>query len=323
MSSYLCRILTVGLTLLSITLCCTTVVAQRPDIAIQHIKVILDKQPTRIEQSFSDQLITNLKLLGKNFNVEASQVEDKTSNNKNVLIVTVGSKALAKATRVYRDTPILATLISPIEYEFITSERQTNQVSAIFHQAPVMRQMLLFKELYPTGRRIGVLLSPQERNKIEILKNIAFKLNLILEYEIVTEPESFSKALIRVINRSDALIATNSRSIYNRSTIKSILLTLYRHNKFLLGADKNFIKPGSVATTYTSMQQLLDETTDIVSLFFQRNKTLPKPSFSKRFSVDFNEDVARSLNLEVKPSAHYTDVIQATELNFGNSEVYE
>lgn len=323
MLSLVCRTLTLGLIFFSFIACCSIAIAQENRIAKQNVKILLPRQASRIESSFANQLATNLKLLGDSYQVEVLDPDISKPIGNDALIITVGEDALTKAIRLYRKAPKLATLISPLEYEFITTKQNSENVSAIFHQAPVMRQMLLFKELYPTGRRIGILLSPRERNKVDVLKNIAFKLNLILEYEIVTESDNLSKALLKVINRSDALIATNSRSIYNRSTIKSILLTLYRHNKFLLGADKNFIKPGSVATTYTSMQQLVDETTDIVNLFFQRNQTLPKPSFSKRFNVEFNKDVARSLNLEIKPDDHYTDVIQATELNFGSSEMYE
>ncbi|NVK87804.1 MAG: hypothetical protein HWE13_06740 [Gammaproteobacteria bacterium] len=285
--------------------------------------VILTESNRAISKTLGKHLATNLQLLSNQFQVEVIEDFAGKLESTDSLVVTVGQVPLQRLLASGYQGAYLATLITPLEYQTLMSAAPNAKGAAIYHQAPILRQMLLFKELYPKGRRVGILISPEEQGKIDTLQALALKVNLILEYEVVAEPESLSKSLLKLINRTDAIIATNDNKIYNRSTIKSILLTLYRHNKFLLGADKNFIKPGSVATTYTTMQQLLDEVVDAINFYFSHNSQLPSTHFSKRFSVSFNNDVARSLNLVVRKESHYTDIIQATEINFGGVDVYE
>jgi len=301
-----------------------TVISAQPSTSNRNQSVIILSDDDRaVSKTLAKHLATNLQLLSNQFSISIINEKQLPITDNHSLVVTIGIVPLKKVIASGYKGKILATLIAPLDYENLTRDIPPTQSSAIYHQAPILRQMLLFKELYPKGRRLGILLTPDEQDKIKLLSELAFKLNLILEYEVVAEEESLSKSLLKLINRTDAVIATNNAKIYNRNTIKSILLTLYRHNKFLLGADKNFIKPGSVATTYTSMQQLLDELVDSINFYFVHGNKLPETHFSKRFGVSFNVDVARSLNLDVKAESHYTDIIQATEINFGEAAIYE
>lgn len=314
--------------------------------------VILEQQSDRLSHAFSthlkDSLLsTNLNTNVRLVNAEQSSLLQKITGSFNSdsfndtgnaeipshveqaqqpeLLITSGQYALTRALVAGYNKPILAVLINSTDFRAIQKEypKLSKNVSAIFHQAPLIRQLLLFKEIYPNGKRVGLLLSPNEVHLIDQLKSIALKLDLVIEYEVINDNEELSKNLLKLIGRADAIIATKNNSIYNRSTIKSILLTLYRHNKFLIGADKNFIRPGSIATTYTSLQQLINEVVDTTQYFYNNNQQLPATHFSQRFDVIFNQEVARSLNINIKGNSHYTDLIQAIELNMGEVEVYE
>ncbi|PWK50076.1 ABC transporter substrate-binding protein [Pleionea mediterranea] len=320
--------------------------------------VILEQQSDRLSHAFSSHLKDSLVSTNLNVNVRLVNAEqssliqkimgssepqittttDKQNsanqfNNQNgnkttkqpELLITSGKYALTRALVAGYNKPILAVLINSTDFRAIQKKhpKLSKNVSAIFHQAPLIRQLLLFKEIYPNGKRVGLLLSPHEVHLIDALKSIALKLDLVVEYEVINDNEELSKKLLKLISRSDAIIATKNNTIYNRSTIKSILLTLYRHNKFLIGADQNFIRPGSIATTYTSLQQLISEVIDTTQYFYNNNKKLPATHFSQRFDVVFNQEVARSLNINIKGNSHYTDLIQAIELNMGEVEIYE
>ncbi|WP_144395014.1 ABC transporter substrate-binding protein [Pleionea sediminis] len=277
-----------------------------------------------ISQTFATRLTKSIALPSQRYQVTRTTLDNSQLTLKAPLAIAVGKEALVFLLNSNYRGSVLATLLSASEYQKITKENPNPDIrlSGVFHQAPLSRQILLFKEFYPSGKRIGILLTPNEEHLIKDIKDFTIKLNLILEYEIVRDEAELTLNLIKLIKRSDAIIATKNESIYNRSTIKTILLTLYRHNKFLIGADKSFVRAGSVATTYTSMQNLLDEVTGDIARFFE-NKQLPNTHYSDQFSVEFNEQVARSLNLNIRDNSHYVDVIQASEINLGDGKFYE
>ncbi len=288
--------------------------------------ILLESKSDRISSNFSSHLRTNINLRTVGYDVVKIDVEQPEISFDAPLVVTIGEKALNKVLASNYNGSVLATLISPEQYnkaKKLNNKTQAKFISAIFHESSPIRQLLLFKEILPTGKRVGFLISAKEKESFDELKKFAYKVNLILEHEVVDSPQNLSKSLLRLINRSDAIIATNNPNIYNRSTIKSILLTLYRHNKFLIGSNKRFIKPGSVATTYTSLQHLLDEVVDEVNYFFKFNQKLHSAKYSQRFDIAFNKEVAHSLNLTVKENSHYIDAIQAAEISLGESAVYE
>lgn len=286
--------------------------------------LIVDYENSKVSQLFADSLASGLVTPSQRFRVTRT-TQDKTDLTTPASIaIAVGKEALMFLLSTNFDGFVLTSLIDPVSFNAIMQSHQnkTQKTSAIFHEAPVLRQILLFKEISPAGKRVGMLFTPEESYRIDALKNLALKLNLIFEYEVVEDEEELTYHLIKLIKRSDAIIATKNSTIYNRSTIKSILLTLYRHNKFLIGADLSFIRAGSIATTHTTMQQLIDEVINDVG-FFIKYKQLPESHFSGQFNVKFNEQVARSLNLTVRDESHYTDIIQAAEINFGDGEVNE
>lgn len=286
--------------------------------------LIVDYSNSKVSQLFADNLASSLETPAQRFRVTRTTQDNTNLTTRASLAIAVGKEALLFLLSTNFEGFVLASLIDPVSFNAIMESHpnKSQKTSAIFHEAPVLRQILLFKEISPAGKRVGMLFSPEESYRIEALKNLAIKLNLLFEYEIVENEEELTYDLIKLIKRSDAIIATKNSTIYNRSTIKSILLTLYRHNKFLIGADLSFIRAGSVATTHTTMQQLVNEVTNDVE-FFLKNKRLPESHFSGQFNVKFNEEVARSLNLTVRQESHYTDIIQAAEINFGDGEVNE
>ncbi len=287
--------------------------------------LLLESKQNRTVSSFSNHLRTSIHLNNENFDVKKVDIEQPDLVLDTPLVITIGKEALQYAVDSKYQGFVLASLIDVKEFERIveTSKNQSiKQISAIYHQAPAVRQILLFKELNPSAKRVGLLITPDEQKQIEAIKPFAYKLNLLLEYEVVSNSSDLSKDLLKLINRSDAIIATPNDTIYNRSTIKSILLTLYRHNKYLIGSNRNFIRAGSVATTYTSMQQLLDELVFEVNYFFA-NQQLRDTHYCQGFMVAINKDVARSLNLTIKDDQHYVDAIQANEITLGEKEYYE
>ncbi|MCO7227206.1 hypothetical protein [Pleionea sp. CnH1-48] len=242
------------------------------------------------------------------------------------LTITLGRDSLEAVLKKPREgEAILAALITHYEYRQLLSEYPTLKsirLGAIFHDSPIIRQMLLYKEVQPKGQRIGLLITPEEKYLLNLLRPQATKQKLILEYEIVEDVSKLSRSLLRLLNKSDVIIATHNPQIYNRQTIKSILLSLYRNQKFLIGSNRQFVKAGSVASSYTTMSQLLSEITKELS-YFNEHQQLHAPFFTEDFAVSINYDVARSLNLSIKNDQQIANSIQRLELSIGADKLYE
>ncbi len=246
------------------------------------------------------------------------------------LVITIGEKAFTQALKWSNHKEasfdILSIFISSKKYPTLLKlkkETNTNQISAIFHDAPLLRQILLFKEILPTGKKIGLLIQSQEESMAKQLSEQAKDLNISLSYEVIDDISQLRRALLRLISSTDAIIAHENATIYNRNLIKSILLTLYRHKKFLIGSNKQFVKAGSIASTYVSPQQLIQDLIEEIGDYNMRNFTLFPPRFSKHFSIAFNEDIANSLNLPIINNKKVKNALQTIERYSGNTLSYE
>jgi hypothetical protein len=292
--------------------------------------LLLESKNNRAISAFSNHLRTTLYLNNPTMDIQRASIEQPELVLDTPLIITLGKEAMEQALKTNYKGHILAALVEAQEFHQIIKAYTTGQqkedvtprISAIFHEASLVRQLLLFKELKPAAKRVGLLLSPDEQMIVENLKPVANHLDLLIENEIVNNPSDLSHDLVKLINRSEAIIATTNSRIYNRSTIKSILLSLYRYNKFLIGSNKNFIRAGSVATTYTSSQQLIEEMVTEINYFFNHQKLKPA-HYCHEFMVAINKDVAHSLNLSVKDEQYYIDAIKAGEITLGKLTIYE
>ncbi len=106
-----------------------------------------------------------------------------------------------------------------------------------------------------------------------------------------------TRDLLEVINDNDVLIATANKSIYNRRTIRTILLASYRQEKFVIGYSASFVKAGSLASTYTTVPLLIEELGGFLDRLIDDQSIDWQADFTDHFDVVINAQVARSLNL--------------------------
>ncbi len=293
-------------------------------LAAQNIAIVSNPLHPQGKQ-FAEELSSKLKSQLPALNIQRVTFDSTDKINDAAVIVSIGQDSLSALYKKSNSTPVVATLLEPIMFENTEHLKLGPKNIAIFHQSPWLRQAILFKEIFPIGKSLGILIDKSELDLMPDLVAKSAKIGVLIEYEVVEEVENLSKSLLNLIDKKvDAVIATENSSIYNRSTIKGILLTLYRHNKFLIGANQKFIKAGSVASCYTTLAQLVDETmlAIIEQLKGPDNADL-KLRPTRSFSVSVNRDVARSLNIILKSEQDYTDAIRVIEINLGGlGEVY-
>lgn len=217
-------------------------------------------------------------------------------DTQTALAITVGDALLPwieKEKNNYAAT--LAFYVSSINYQ--NQLRNDDKVTALYRDQPLSRQLQLAKLLLPNLRRVAIIHGhqklPQTNAALEHSSQLKIQ-SLDIEDKI-----DWPKYLSQLILDNDVLLGIDDTTIYNSDTVRSILLTTYRHGKFLVGPGRGFVNAGSLASCYTASDQYLKQLTTMVSSLLRTQK-LPAPQYPQAFRVALNSRVATSLGLTVQ-----------------------
>ena len=94
--------------------------------------------------------------------------------------------------------------------------------------------------------------------------------------------------------------------VYNRATIKHILLTTYRQGRVLIGPSRAYVRAGALASTYTPIDDFAREAATLIRHWLE-NGVWPAPRYPEHFNIVVNRQVARSLNILVPK----TDILES------------
>jgi ABC-type uncharacterized transport system substrate-binding protein len=119
---------------------------------------------------------------------------------------------------------------------------------------------------------------------------------------ISTSFPTMNAALQSLLLSSDVLLAIPDAEIYNASTIRNILLTTYRNKVPLVGFSPGYVKAGALCAVYSTPQQIAEQSAHMIKAFVDAH-ALPAAQYAKQFEVSINEQVARSLGLNIKSAA--------------------
>ncbi|MFT7108395.1 MAG: hypothetical protein ACI843_000030 [Psychrobacter glaciei] len=156
-------------------------------------------------------------------------------------------------------------------------------------------QLALIKLLSPQIKSIAVLHSPSSDNNLLQIINLAEKFDLKVNTAVINDPLNWDMASLKAVKESDAVLGINDRAIYNATTIRSILMRLYRASRPLIGPDKGYVRAGAVASSYSGVKETLQTVTQLLS----SKQIWPEIIQNQNFNVAVNTQVARSLNINI------------------------
>jgi ABC-type uncharacterized transport system substrate-binding protein len=239
-------------------------------------------------------------LSGTNWNISATLLPDNPAiaGPTPDLIVTVGVEALKKAWSKGDPTPIVATLLPKLNYERIVTQarRGSPKITAIFLDQPPARQALFLRQLLPGQKQAGMLLSSETKHLYSQYRHAFANSNLTLESEESERSETLLPALNAVLGRSAFLLAIPDSTIYQRTNIKAILITAFRHQKPVIGYSPAFVNAGALAALHTTPAQIARQTADMI---VSNGTNLPPPVGPTQFAIAINPTVAQALGLNI------------------------
>jgi ABC-type uncharacterized transport system substrate-binding protein len=221
------------------------------------------------------------------------------------LIIPVGTWAAEAVASYSTSIPVYFTLIPKTTYQHLTARFAQNfgpdrPYSALYLDQPLPRKLALVHFGLPSARRIGVILGPSTRALREPLKAAARSVGLELVVREVGSRRGIQPALEALLRQSDAILALPDPGIYNRITIRNILITSFRYRKPVIGYSASFVKAGALMAVYSSPEQISAEVAQRLAPALKPPGTALPPAHSPdTYSVDVNYWVADSLGIPV------------------------
>ena len=218
------------------------------------------------------------------------------------LFIAVGTSASGLLAMRETRIPQIAMLLPASSFEQIlqsSGRKPASNFSAVYLSQPFARQMDLIRLAFPEARRVGVLFGADSQNQAAALQAASQSRGLELATAVVAQGEPAYPALQKVMEESDLLLALPSPQVYNGSSIQNILLSSYRARVPFIGFSASYVQAGAVAAVF-STPAMVSRQTAVMARNLLMGRGLPGvPQYPQDFTVNVNEQVARSLGLKL------------------------
>lgn len=219
----------------------------------------------------------------------------QTSHDSDTPVIALGPEAFTRARQENRAFPILALFV---DRSFIDgyADRSQGSISGVLYNPPLVRQAIAGHIILPQATHVAMLARPDTVELYEPVVEQLPEYGLEGKIFVVASDDDLIPTLIRALNYGDFILAAPDSSIYNPRTIKPILLTAYRRNRIVIGPSHAYVKAGALASTYTPLTAIADLAADFMEQY-RTNGQFPPPAYPRTFSIELNQQVARSLNI--------------------------
>ena len=213
------------------------------------------------------------------------------------IVVAAGMTGCKQTVAVVAHLDVRCVLLTEENYRTIlTNEPSTSSrsVSALVIDQPVMRQARVAQRVYPALSRFAVL---SETPIIDIAQRAD---DVLLDRSRYKPSVLLAPQLNDALTSNDALIAIPETSVFNRKTLRTVLLSAYGYGKPVVGLSRAYVKAGALITAYSTPLQIFREiaeslqSTDGTSL---KSFSEDSVSYPQYFSIADNVNVAKSLRL--------------------------
>ena len=233
---------------------------------------------------------------------------------KSDLAIAVGTKA-ATAVAGSNAPAVLNVLIPKAGHEKLLGDfpqrRSSDLYTAIFLDQPMTRQVHLIFTAFPEKHRIGILHSSLPEDIVQLRREMESH-GMRMTEEEVSPGRSLAEALHALLQKSEVLLALPDATVYNSATIRNILLTTYRSGVPVIGYSPSYAKAGAACALFSNPAQIASQSAAMIS-HFRETYALPTPQYPQEFEVMVNQQVVRSLGLQVKSPTELHDEVEVMD----------
>lgn len=255
--------------------------------------LLVQSDSNLLYQTFTQTVMRNLP---ENIQVSVLARAGDYSGQTADLIVTVGVKAAEQFTGK-TSVPMLAAMIPSSAYADLLAKRR-NTISAIYLDQPWARQADFLRAALPERRKIGVLHAADTYLDLSSLRTELVRAGNVLIERPLHASDTLFADMESVLTASEVLLAVPDSAVYNSNSIRNILLSSYRRGIPLVGFSQAYVKAGALCAIFSTPEQLAAQTSNTITLF-SRTGNLPGPQYPVLYSIDVNQEVARTLGINL------------------------
>ncbi|MGD2170931.1 MAG: hypothetical protein PVI79_08905 [Gammaproteobacteria bacterium] len=230
--------------------------------------------------------------------VTTDEFDDLDSGGPAPLLVALG----LPAARAIENAPPGATSFNAyLTYEQFRELESENQVGVLLDQ-PLYRYLAFCKILLAMDSVATIVEQPVDLDAREarVLTDLDFSFN---QYR-VDENNKLLPVLRRLLQQNDALLMLPRKAIFNRQSLKGVLLTSYRYRKPAISYSPAHVMAGALASIYSSPDDIGRHLAELINRKLRNPETpLPAYEFARFYTIATNTRVARALELEL-PGEH-------------------
>lgn len=255
--------------------------------------VVITSSDSDFQQQTAARILNNLEKDTPDSIIISPDDISSLPRNSTTLYIPIGEYAINTLQEYDNDAFALR-----INSNVIPGSKYTSTQSDLITAQPDCRHILLIKSINPKWSTVGVLSSIDSLDIAAALTKCAIRQNMDLQVYAIIDKSDLLTTLEMAVVDNKVLLAIIDPFIYNRHTVKNILLTAYRHRKPVIGYSESFVQAGAVAAIYTSPESIGDKAAEIISRFFDKNWQFDKNVYTTDdFSVSTNTQVATSLDI--------------------------
>ncbi|MDT8451959.1 MAG: ABC transporter substrate binding protein [Gammaproteobacteria bacterium] len=275
-----------GLCLLACFSCTATTA-----LAAQQVNII-SAADSGYQQSLVQSIRESLRGSGIKIKTIDANTRRITVNGKQ-LIVSIGNES-ASLLDEKNITVTQLQILADIDPDKMPAQENISYLSMT---QPLCRQFALIRSLDDEWQTVSLLLPEADADLIHRLETCANRYQLTLQVILINQYINVIDALNSTLSESDVLLALPDSSVYNAGTIKSILLTTYRHKVPIIGFSESFVRAGALAAMHSSTKQLGYQTAELIKKYYINQSIKQHYIYPDDFDVSINKDVAKSLGI--------------------------
>lgn len=277
-------------------------------LAAPTIHVLLS-EPAGIYQAAGESLTRELNRHPGEWHINTLTL-DRYASQDGDLTIAVGTKAL-EAALAKPGRPVLSLLVPRLTYERLASGK--TQVSALYLDQPLPRQLQLLGLALPGLKRVGVPLGPISQAQQSSLQSAARATGIQVGSAQIHRGQDLHAALDALAEGSQAFVLLPDPVVAQRSTLQNLFLHTYRLKKPVLAYSAPLAQSGALLALYATPEQLGEEAAAWIRESWGSEFRLGAPRHPMRFTVAVNRTVARSLEINLPDEAALTRRLEALQ----------
>lgn len=220
----------------------------------------------------------------------------KPIDMKHTVFISLGIRATKTIVQRFPDQPVISAYstweqiqnLSPLPGEYL----------AVLLDQPLERY-LAFSHYLIKSKRPGIINQTPiklSNNQLDILQRL--KLNLS-QYQTQRSADLLP-AIRHLKQQSDALLMLPNQRLYNRDTLKGVLLTAYRNRIPIISYSPAHVKSGALASIFSSPQDIGKHLSELLTSHIHDPGNIQHGvRYARYYSIKTNSRVAHSLGFKI------------------------